>query len=307
MNKVIFNERREVFMENVATILNTILTDKDKLALENNTETIEKPPDYIDDESKLLICGNCHTPREKIVDFLGSKKKAPINCKCMAEKEREEKETRDKYRKEMWIRELRRACFDESIYANANFETMDKASEHEDIARNYVKHFDQVLKNNMGLIFTGEVGCGKTYLAAVIANKLIDQGISVKMTNFTGILNDMTNFDIDKAKYIDDLNEKKLLIIDDFGMERTTDFAYEHIFNIIDARYRVGKPLIITTNLNISQLTNPKGIREKRIYSRILEIASPIIFTGKNRRIEKMKEKSRQTYQLLKEGGNYAK
>jgi len=83
------------------------------------------------------------------------------------------------------------------------------------------------------------------------------------MTNFSVILNDMTNFEIDKSKYINNLNRKELLIIDDFGMERDTDFAAEHIFNIIDGRYRSGKPLIITTNLNISALTNPETIKDK--------------------------------------------
>ncbi|HCQ5429764.1 TPA: DNA replication protein, partial [Clostridioides difficile] len=58
--------------------------------------------------------------------------------------------------------------------------------------------------------------------------------------------------------------------------------------------------LIITTNLNISALTNPETIKDKRIYSRILEICSPIIFTGENRRIEKMKEKSKLAYEILK-------
>lgn len=288
-------------MENISSILGEVITKKgkDNISKEND---IEESLDYVDEKTKLLTCGYCHTAKEKVIDFMGDKKKVHISCKCMQEKEREEKEARRKYQQMLRINELRRSCFEDSIFLKARFENMDRNSEHRDIAENYVDKFEEVYKNNIGLILTGDVGCGKTHLAATIANGLIDQGISVKMTNFTSILNDMTNFDLDKVKYINNLNDKKLLIIDDFGMERTTDFAYEHIFNIIDARYRVGKPLIITTNLNISQLTNPIGVREKRIYSRILEMASPIIFTGKNRRIKKMKDKSNFTYKLLKEG-----
>lgn len=147
----------------------------------------------------------------------------------------------------------------------------------------------------------------KTFIAASIANGLLEEEIPVKMTNFSNILNDMTNFHIAKNEYIKNLNRYKLLIIDDFGMERDTAFASEHIFNVIDSRYRIGKPLIITTNLNISQLTNPESTKDKRIYSRILEMCTPIIFVGTNRRINKMKQKSKNTMQLLKGGGIDAK
>ena len=288
-------------MENISALLGEVITKRGKDNISKEKD-MEESLDYVDEKTNLLTCGHCHTAKEKLIDFMGDKKKVHISCKCMQEKEREEKEARRKYQQMLRINELRRYCFEDSIFLKARFENMDRDSEHRDIAENYVDKFEEVYKNNLGLILTGDVGCGKTHLAATIANGLIDQCISVKMTNFTSILNDMTNFDINKGKYINSLNEKKLLIIDDFGMERTTDFAYEHIFNIIDARYRVGKPLIITTNLNISQLTNPIGVREKRIYSRILEMASPIIFTGKNRRIKKMKDKSNLIYELLKEG-----
>ena len=67
---------------------------------------------------------------------------------------------------------------------------------------------------------------GKTYLASAIANALIEKEISVKMTNFATILNDMMNLNINKNKYIEKLNKHRLLIIDDFGMERDTLFAF---------------------------------------------------------------------------------
>ena len=159
-------------------------------------------------KTNLLTCGHCHTAKEKVIGFMGDKKKVHISCECMQEKEREEKEARRKYQQMLRINELRRSCFQDSIFFKARFENMDRDSEHRDIAENYVEKFEEVYKNNLGLILTGDVGCGKTHLAATIANGLIDQGISVKMTNFTSILNDMTNFDIDKAKYINNLNDK---------------------------------------------------------------------------------------------------
>ena len=41
------------------------------------------------------------------------------------------------------------------------------------------------------------------------------------------------------------------LILDDFGMERGTEYGLEQVFNVIDSRYRSGKPLIVTTNLTL--------------------------------------------------------
>ena len=266
----------------------------------SSLEKASKDKSYIDQETGLKYCLNCKTPLEKEIDFLGERKKVSIPCRCKEERQKEEEKERQKIKRLLLIDSLKRECFDDPILLNWNFKNMDSDSEHEEIAKNYVEKFDEIFKNNVGLILTGDVGCGKTYLASAIANALLEKDISVKMTNFSVILNDMTNFEIDKSKYIDNLNRKKLLIIDDFGMERDTAFAAEHIFNIIDSRYRSGKPLIITTNLNISSLTNPESTKDKRIYSRILEICSPIIFTGGNRRINKMKEKSKLAYELLK-------
>ena len=50
-----------------------------------------------------------------------------------------------------------------------------------------------------------------------------------------------------------------LLILDDFGMERGTEYGLEQVFNVIDSRYRSGKPLIVTTNLTLDDLHNPEG------------------------------------------------
>ena len=85
-------------------------------------------------------------------------------------------------------------------------------------------------------------------------------------------------------------------------MERDTPFATEHIFNVIDSRYRANKPLILTTNLNAAQLTAPSNLKEQRIYSRILEMAIPILFTGENRRLSKMKAKAKRLNTMLMEG-----
>lgn len=65
-------------------------------------------------------------------------------------------------------------------------------------------------------------------------------------------------------------------------MERGTEYGLEQVFNVIDARYRSNKPLIITTNLTLSELKNETDIGKKRIYDRVLSICRPIQVDGEN-------------------------
>ena len=81
---------------------------------------------------------------------------------------------------------------------------------------------------------------------------------------------------------IDRLMEYPLLIIDDLGVERDTSYIAEQVYNIIDARYRSGRPMIITTNLSMQELENPGIWEKKRIYDRILECCTPLRVEGRN-------------------------
>ena len=89
-------------------------------------------------------------------------------------------------------------------------------------------------------------------------------------------------FQEDRNGYIDSLNQYSLLIIDDLGMERSTEFALERVFNVIDTRYRSKKPLIVTTNLTLNELKNPCGLVRSRIYDRILEVYVPLKISSQN-------------------------
>ena len=68
---------------------------------------------------------------------------------------------------------------------------------------------------------------------------------------------------------VDRLCRYPLLIIDDFGMERGTEYALEQVYNIVDSRYRSQKPLIVTTNLPLNEIRHPQDTAHARIYDRI--------------------------------------
>ena len=93
-------------------------------------------------------------------------------------------------------------------------------------------------------------------------------------------------FSEDRSEFIASFDEYDLLIIDDLGVERSTEYAMEQMFFVIDSRYRSRRPMIITTNLKLAELKNPPDLAHARIYDRILERCAPILFDGKNFREE---------------------
>ena len=156
-----------------------------------------------------------------------------------------------------------------------------------DKARAYVENWKEAYRINTGLLLFGDVETGKSFFAGCIANALLDRDVPVLMTNFPTILNRLTGmFSEDRAAFIASLDEYDLLIIDDLGVERSTDYAMEQMFFVIDSRYRSRRPMIITTNLKLSELKNPPDLTHARIYDRILERCAPILFGGKNFREE---------------------
>ena len=130
--------------------------------------------------------------------------------------------------------------------------------------------------------------------------RIMEQEVAVRMTNFSAILNDLTASFEGRNEYIERLCRFPLLIIDDFGMERGTEYGLEQVYNVIDSRYRSRKPLIVTTNLTLDSLQNPLDTAHARIYDRLLEMCAPILFTGENFRRETAQAKLNRLKELMK-------
>ena len=82
-------------------------------------------------------------------------------------------------------------------------------------------------------------------------------------------------------------------------MERGTEYGLEQVFNVIDSRYRSGKPLIVTTNLTLDALRNPEDTAHSRIYDRLLSMCVPVRFTGDNFRQEAAQRKMESMKKLI--------
>ena len=249
----------------------------------------------------------CKTCNERIdgkpIPMLNKPMIFRLSCKCDRDRAEQEKLREKQFEQDR----LRKNCFISKNQIAYTFENADEDTDKDTIkkAKNYVKHFEEMRKDNVGLLLYGNVGSGKTYVACSIANAIITEySYTVKMRNFAQILNDLQKggFNLDRNEYIEQITNPTLLILDDFGIERNTEYALEQIYNVINARYLKARPTIITTNLNFKDIEKEQeDIMLGRIYSRIIEMCLPLRVTGLDRRKMQSKEKLKKAQNLIDE------
>lgn len=236
------------------------------------------------DEDGLLHCSKCHKPVQCRITIWNQPKIVRCICDCRKRELEEQKQREEELAREMHIRQLKANGIQEKHLLDWRFET---AVDSRDIqrARKYVEQWQKVKVNNLGLLLWGDVGTGKSFMAACIANALLERGTPVLMTNFSKILNQMgALYSDERYQYIASFSNYSLLIIDDLGIERNTEYALEQVYAVIDERYKSGLPVIITTNLTVNELRNPVDVAYARIYSRVLEMCTPVQVSGSDRR-----------------------
>ena len=220
-------------------------------------------------------------------------------CRCQQEAMAEKKRQDELVERQRKIRQLKATGIQEKHLLEWNFGV---AEDNKDIqmAKRYVEQWKKVKAENLGLLLWGDVGTGKSFVAACIANALLEQGIPVLMTNFSKILNQMgAMYSEERFRYIASFSNYSLLILDDLGIERSTEYALEQVYAVIDERYKSGLPVIITTNLKIAEIRNPQDVAYARIYSRILEMCTPVRISGEDRRKSIGKEKQQVVKEVL--------
>ncbi len=260
-----------------------IIQDIARRGLENQ---VIKECDYYGDDG-LLVCGVCKEPRQEVAPWkVGNGKvmlKRVRSCKCerdlSEQKKREEQMKEDMER----ITRLKELSLMDAKFKNAVFENFKTNKENErnlQLCKRYATAFDKMLEKAQGLLMWGDVGTGKSFAAACIANYLLEHKVPVVMTSFVKILEIIDKDRNEESAIIARLDRAKLVIFDDLGTERSTDYAIEKVYNIIDSRYRSGLPMILTTNLTLDAMQNETDVRYKRIFDRIFETCYPMQFTG---------------------------
>ena len=255
--------------------------------------------DYVGDDN-LYYCGKCNTRKQCAVNLFDQLRVVPCICKCKADEIKREEEARQQREFFDKVQRYRQVGFPESEMAKWTFAADDGTSpKMVNAMQNYVQHFADFRKQGKGLLLFGDVGTGKTFLAACAANALIDRGVPAMVTNFARIANTLQGMFEGRQQYLDSFNSFPLLVLDDLTAERHSDDMLEIVYNVIDARYRAKLPLIVTTNLTREELQNPTDIRYQRIFSRLFEMCTPIEVAGIDRRRAALKNDIAATKQLL--------
>ena len=131
-------------------------------------------------------------------------------------------------------------------------------------AYNHAQQFARRLEG--WLLLQGRYGCGKTHLAAAVANFVVDIGVPTLFLTVPDLLDSLrfsyNNPESTFEQRFEDIRRSPLLILDDFGTENATSWAQEKLFQILNYRYINNLPLLVTTNLTLDQM-------EGRIRSRL--------------------------------------
>ena len=230
---------------------------------------------YLDDSP---VCDRCG----------GSGYVGATMCECLAELCRQEQ------KKELTFLNVSRETFDQfrlDYYSDA-YDPKAGASPRTvmgrnlSICRSYAQQFS--LKSG-NLLFNGGTGLGKTFLSACIARTVADRGFSVVYESAGHLFSKL-----ERARFSGDeqarLEVKKyttcdLLIIDDLGTEMPGQFVTSALYNLLNDRLLAGKPMVISTNLNVMEEL-PKRY-SAQIVSRLQGSFKLLPFVGEDIRVRK--------------------
>jgi len=133
-------------------------------------------------------------------------------------------------------------------------------------AFNLAKIFSRDLKG--WLLLQGEYGCGKTHLAAAIANFAVSMGVPTLFITVPDLLDALrmaySSTEVTFEERFEQIRNAQLLILDDFGTQNATQWAQEKLFQIINYRYINKLSTVVTTNVPLSEI-------EDRIRSRLID------------------------------------
>lgn len=131
-------------------------------------------------------------------------------------------------------------------------------------AYNQARHFASTLEG--WLLLQGGFGCGKTHLAAAIANFAVEMGVPTLFITVPDMLDQLRfaygDTETEFEERFEEIRQVNLLILDDFGTHNATPWAQEKLFQIINYRYINRLPLVVTTNISLDEI-------ESRIRSRL--------------------------------------
>ena len=154
---------------------------------------------------------------------------------------------------------------------------------------NFIKEYDTISKHK-GLYLHGPFGSGKSYIIAAVFNKLKESGVRTEIVYFPTLLRDLkANFD-ELESTMAYLENVDLLLIDDIGAERVSEWSRDEILGtILQSRMNNYKTTFFTSNYTIDELEDKLSnktdkVAAARVVERIKVLTDDIELKGENRR-----------------------
>ena len=230
------------------------------------------------------ICGKEKTWRKATI--MGAVIRVPIMCQCEVDLEEEVKKQEEaKAKQERIERTLALSNLGER-FKNASFDAWVKSPGTEncfEAVKQYAEDFSK--ETETGYCIYGRPGNGKSHLAAALVNRVIQRGYTAVFIEVPDLFSQI------KATYGGEGSEDKimrslavcnLLVLDDAGAEKPTDWVQEKFYQIINARYKNHLPVVITTNTK--DMAGLEDIIGFRAYDRVLEMCEPLKNNGESYR-----------------------
>lgn len=251
-------------------------------------EEVLKEDEFLGEDG-LPHCKNCKDRRV----FVSEDESMCLRgmCKCLEEEQkRREAEEQRRQRVVRFNMSVESALIGER-YRNARFETA-TITDSNRIAftkcANYAKHYEEMMRQNIGLYIYGDNSSGKTYLTACLCNELIWNGAECIYTNLAYILSSIrSSYDkngMGECRLLQQLQRYDFVFIDDLGKEflgrefnaASSKWAEEKLFEILNARYNAKKPTIFSSNYSLKELASLLNL-DNAILARIDEMATRVI------------------------------
>ena len=129
---------------------------------------IKAADDYMDADTGLLMCGKCHTKKQKKIAFLGEKCIVGCLCRCAAEEAEKECEKHRAEEELLRIQQMKSAGLQDKTFYGYTFERCDASQENVIYAKRYVEHFSEMARTGQGLLFWGMSGQARHSLQGVL-------------------------------------------------------------------------------------------------------------------------------------------
>ena len=163
--------------------------------------------------------------------------------------------------------------------------------------KGFYDHYEKD-KNIKGLYLYGNFGCGKTYLVSALFNELAKKGINSTIIYFPEFLRSLKasfgNIEDNYEERFDAVKEANLLLLDDIGAEKLSDWARDEVLGVI-LQYRMEEhlPTFFTSNLSLKELedhlqinkSSADKIKARRIIERVKYLTNVIEMNSVNRRV----------------------